>query len=160
MISVSVWLPLRMPRSVETSKMTAWVGIFSLMALSRTWSFLSPGARRNARPGLARDGAVRDREAEHLGEARLAGAEEARDPDRDALVRLVRGLAIRVEDAGVVRADRVRDDVLVDFVANDLFVGLVDLDDFFDATVDVVGEERLDGRGHRHRRWSSEDLGR
>jgi hypothetical protein len=50
MISVSVWLPLRMPRSVETSKMTAWVGIFSLMALSRTWSFLSPArsAKRSA----------------------------------------------------------------------------------------------------------------
>ena len=36
MISVSVWLPLRMPRSVETSKMTACVGIFSLIALSST----------------------------------------------------------------------------------------------------------------------------
>ena len=43
---------------------------------------------------------------------------------------------------GVVRPDRVRDDVLVDLVAEDLLVGLVDLDDLFDATVNVVGEER------------------
>jgi hypothetical protein len=41
-----------------------------------------------------------------------------------------------------VRADRVGDDVLVDLVAEDLLVGLVDLDDLLDATVDVVGEER------------------
>ena len=153
MISVSVWLPLRMPRSVETSKMTAWVGIFSLMALSSTWSFLSP-ARSAKRSPADSPATVRFAidEAEHLREARLTGAEEARDPDGDALVRLVRRLAVRVEDAGVVRADRVRDDVLVDLVADDLLVGLVDLDDFFDATVDVVGEEGLDGRGRRHRR--------
>ena len=51
---------------------------------------------------------------------------------------------------GVVRADRVGDDVLVDLVAEDLLVGLVDLDDLFDATMDVVGEEVLIGvRGHR-----------
>jgi hypothetical protein len=43
--------------------------------------------------------------------------------------------------------DRVRDDVLVDLVADDLLVGLVDLDDLLDATVDVVGEQRLDGVG-------------
>ena len=41
MISVSIWFPLRMPRSVETSKITAWVGIFSAIALRRTCSFLS-----------------------------------------------------------------------------------------------------------------------
>ena len=61
MISVSVWLPLRMPRSVETSKMTAWVGIFSLIALSSTWSLLSPArcANRSA-GGLPGDDPVRD----------------------------------------------------------------------------------------------------
>ena len=152
MISVSVWLPLRMPRSVETSKMTAWVGIFSLIAFSSTCSFLSPArsAKRSA-GGLAGDHAVLDRQAEHLREARLTGAEEARHPDGDAFVRLVRRLAVRVEDVRVVRADRVGDDVLVDLVAEDLFVGLVDLDDLLDATMDVVGEERLDGRGGRHR---------
>ena len=31
MISVRVWLPLLMPVSVATSKITAWVGIFSLI---------------------------------------------------------------------------------------------------------------------------------
>ena len=59
-------------------------------------------------------------------------------------MRLVRRLAIRVEDAGVVGPDRVGHDVLVDLVAEDLLVGLVDLDDLFDAAMDVVGEERLD----------------
>src|SRR5690606_916234 len=54
---------------------------------------------------LARDRAIRDGEAEHLGEARLTGAKEARDPDGDAVGRLVRCLAVRLEDAGVVRAD-------------------------------------------------------
>ena len=51
---------------------------------------------------LAHEAAVLDREAQHLGEARLAGAEEARHPDRDAFVRLVRRLAVLLEDAGVV----------------------------------------------------------
>jgi hypothetical protein len=41
-ISVSVWFPLRIPRSVETSKMTAWVGIFSVIVLRRTLSFGPP----------------------------------------------------------------------------------------------------------------------
>ncbi len=39
MISVMLWLPVRMPRSVETSKMTASVGMRSAMLLSRTWIF-------------------------------------------------------------------------------------------------------------------------
>ena len=39
MISVRVWLPVRIPRSVETSKITASVGICSLMFRSRTSTF-------------------------------------------------------------------------------------------------------------------------
>ena len=39
MISVMLWLPVRMPRSVETSKMTASVGMCSAMLLSRTSTF-------------------------------------------------------------------------------------------------------------------------
>ena len=50
MISVSVWFPLRMPRSVDTSKITACVGIFSAIDFRRTCSFLSPArwAKRSA----------------------------------------------------------------------------------------------------------------
>ena len=54
-----------------------------------------------------------------------------------------RGMHRRI--SGVVRPDRVGDDVLVDLVADDLFVGLVDLDDLLDTPMDVVREERLDG---------------
>ena len=49
-----------------------------------------------------------------------------------------------LEDSRCNAADGVGDDVLVDLVADDLLIGLVDLDDFFDAPVDVAGEERLD----------------
>jgi hypothetical protein len=40
MIWLSIWLPDRMPRSVETSKMTVWVGICSLMAFRTTDAFV------------------------------------------------------------------------------------------------------------------------
>jgi len=66
-------------------------------------------------------------------------------------VRLVRRLSVRVKNAGEVQTNRVRDYVLVDFVADDLLVGLVDLDDLLDTTMDVVGEESLDLRVGRHR---------
>jgi hypothetical protein len=51
-----------------------------------------------------------------------------------------------------VGSDGIRDDVLVDLVADDLFVSLIDLDDFFDPTVDVVREEGLDLHVGRHPR--------
>ena len=54
---------------------------------------------------------VLQRQPEELGEARLAGAEEAGDPDADALVRLVRRLAVALEDRAEVVADRVGRDV-------------------------------------------------
>ena len=77
---------------------------------------------------------------EVLGEARLTGAEEAGDPDRDAFVRLLGRLPVALQDLGEVAADGVGDDVLGEFVADDLLVGLVDLDDLLDAAGDVVGE--------------------
>ena len=42
MISVIVWLPLRMPRSVETSKITACVGMCSAIVLRSTVTASSP----------------------------------------------------------------------------------------------------------------------
>ncbi len=47
MIWLSIWLPDRMPRSVETSKMTVWVGICSLMVFRTTESFASCVRFRN-----------------------------------------------------------------------------------------------------------------
>ena len=100
MISVSIWLPLRMPRSVETSKITAWVGICSLIALQEHREACCRRAlSANGQPARSPSiGPVLDRKAEHLGEAGLAGAEEAGHPDGDAFVRLVRGLRVALED--------------------------------------------------------------
>ena len=55
MISVMVWLPLRMPRSTETSKMTAWVGMCSPMVLRSTViaSSAMRAASRSAAPSPA-----------------------------------------------------------------------------------------------------------
>jgi hypothetical protein len=72
-------------------------------------------------------------------------------------VRLVRRLAVALEDLGVVTADGVGRDVLVDLVAEDVLVGLVDLDDLLDVPTDVVREERLD-RGFVMTAPDSEDL--
>ena len=50
MISVSVWFPLRIPRSVETSKMTAWVGIFSAICLQENLNLRLSSLPRSVRP--------------------------------------------------------------------------------------------------------------
>ena len=122
-----------MPRSVETSKMTAWVGMCSPMFLSSTVIVSSPiRAASRSRGAVAERAPVLERQAEVLGEARLAGAEEAGDPDADALVRLVGRLRVALEDRAEVGADRVGGDVLGELVADELLVGLVDLDDLLD----------------------------
>ena len=73
-----------------------------LLARSRSGaprSSCRPRARRTAsratRPGSWRFSTI---ETQDLREARLAGAEEARDPDADPLVRLVRRLPVALED--------------------------------------------------------------
>jgi hypothetical protein len=96
---------------------------------------------------VAQDVAVCQAKAEVLGEARLARAEEPGDPNGDALVRLLpRGLVV-VEHLAEVGADRVGDDVFGQLVADDRLVGLIDLNDLFDAAVDVASEQVLDGFG-------------
>ena len=52
--------------------------------------------------------------------------------------------AVLLEDVRVVRLDGIGDDVLGDLVADDLLVGLVDLDDLFDRADRCPGEEVLD----------------
>jgi len=47
-----------------------------------------------------------------------------------------------------MRPNSVSDDILVDLVAQDIILGLIDLDDLLDATMDVVGEEGFDLRWH------------
>ena len=88
-------------------------------------------------------------QAEELGEARLAGTEEARNPDADAVVRLVRGFQVAVEDGRIEFADRLGGDILVDLLADDLLVCRIDLNDLLDAATDVAREKVLDERqGH------------
>ena len=93
---------------------------------------------------VARERSVLERQPEVLGEARLTGAEEAGHPDADALVRLVRRLRVALEDRAEVGADGVGGDVLGELLADELLVGLVDLDDLFDVPLDVGGEEVFD----------------
>ena len=59
-------------------------------------------------------------------------------------MRLVGRLPVRVKNIGVVRPNSVGDDVLVDLVTQDIVIGLIDLDDLLDATMDVVGKEAFD----------------
>ena len=96
---------------------------------------------------VARERSVLERQSEVLGEARLTGSEEAGHPDADALVRLVRRLRVALEDRAEVGADGVGGDVLGELLADELLVGLVDLDDLFDVPLDVGGEEVFDDRG-------------
>ena len=147
MIWLSIWLPDRMPRSVETSKMTVWVGIFSLMVFRTTESFASCVRFRNrSETGSPRTRPVLDRQAEQLRERRLARTEEAGHPDGDAFVRLLRRLLVPLEHLHEMPLDGVGDDVLVDFGGDDVLGGLVDLDDLLDLPGDVVGEQRGDLR--------------
>ena len=56
-----------------------------------------------------------------------------------------------------VPLDRVGHDIFVDFGGDDVLVGLVDLDDLFDAPVDVIGEK---GGDLRHGAWPQKIFGR
>src|SRR6266545_4850156 len=89
---------------------------------------------------VALDQAIFQRQPQHLGEAGFAGAEEARNPDADAFVRLIGRFAVAVENVSVVITDGIRNHIFFDFIADNLLVILVDLDDFFDSTGNSVSE--------------------
>ena len=91
---------------------------------------------------VAQDRAVLEGVAEVLGERTLARAEEARDPDADALVRLGRGLGDRLQQLGVLVPDAVGGDVLGDLGVDRLLVGLIDLDDLLDLAARGLVESR------------------
>ena len=92
--------------------------------------------KRSAK-SLAQDRVVLESIAEVLGERAFARAEEARDPDADALVRVGRGLGDGLEQMGVLVADAVGGDVLGDLGIDRLLVGLIDLDDLFDLAAEI-----------------------
>ena len=93
---------------------------------------------------VAGDRAVLEREARGTWRSSTSPSRRTGDPDADPLVRLVRRLRVALEDRAEVRADRVGGDVLGELVADDLLVGLIDLDDLFDVALDVACEEALD----------------
>ena len=77
--------------------------------------------------------------AEVLGERTFARAEEARDPDAYALVRLSRCFGDSFEQHGILVPDAVRRYVLAHLRVDRLLVGLVDLDDLFDPLAQIPG---------------------
>ena len=111
--------------------------------------YLDPGVARASgeqiRGAIAQDAAVLEGQPQVFRETRLAGAEEAGDPDTNALVRFVGRLAVLLEDVDEVFTERVSDHVFGKLLPEDLLAGLIDLDDLLDATVDVAGEELLHG---------------
>ena len=62
---------------------------------------------------------------------------------------LLRAASVAFEYLNVVVSDGVGDDVLIDLRPNDLGIGLIDLDNFFDLARDVIGEEAAN-LGTRH----------
>jgi hypothetical protein len=92
---------------------------------------------------------ILDRKAEHLCEAGFTGAEETRYPNGNTFVRFIGRLSICVKNIGEVRPNSVGHDILANLVTQDIVGGLVDFDDFLDATMDIVGKKGLDRlRGH------------
>ena len=92
----------------------------------------------------AKNVAVGQGEAQDLGEARFAGAEEPGDPDTDAFVRVSGSLIEFGEDAQVVLENGVGDDVFLDLGSDDGGVILVDLDDLLDGAIHLTSEQFLD----------------
>ena len=89
---------LRVSCSLAISKRMTSVGIRALMRSSRSLTRLSSICRlKRSAKSLAQHRVVLQGIAEVLGERAFARAEEARDPDADALVRLGRCLGDRLE---------------------------------------------------------------
>ena len=145
MISVIVWLPLRMPRSVETSKITAWVGMCSPIVLRSTVIASSPmrAASRSAAPSPA-SGRFSSASPRYLAKLDLPEPKKPETQTPMPSCGLFGVSRVALEDRAEVRADRVGGDVLGELVADELLVGLVDLDDLFDVPLDVAGEEVFD----------------
>jgi hypothetical protein len=76
--------------------------------------------------------AVGDDVAQVLGEGRLAGAEEARDPDAHAFGRVARRVGDGLQDLLILALDPVGRDVFGDLVVDGSLVVLVELDDLLD----------------------------
>jgi hypothetical protein len=79
--------------------------------------------------------------AEVLGEGRLTGAEETRDPDPYPLGRLDAGGVDRQKEITVLVLDPVGGDVLGDLVVDGVRLGLVELDDLFDLPIEVPPQQ-------------------
>ena len=81
-----------------------------------------------------------------LDEVRLAGTEEARDPDaharrEDGILGIVGSRQEGIEETAEIFGELLGDDVLVEFLPDAFGVALIGLDDAVDRAVDRLGEE-------------------
>ena len=81
-------------------------------------------------------GFVGDGVSENFGEGRFAGAKKARHPHPDALPWLGRPLRDLAQHINILILDRVRSDIFFQLCADGGFIDLIDLDDFFNGSVD------------------------
>ena len=87
---------------------------------------------------------VRQQVTEHLREGRLAGTEEAADPDVRQLARLEDRLLVGVKHLLEAFQDVIRCDVLVELEGDGFLVGEIDLDDLLDRAPDRTAKDVLD----------------
>jgi hypothetical protein len=135
-----------MPRSVETSKITACVGIFSAMAFRAPGVFVA-GSLGEALAATRRYHAVLDRESSIFAKLDLPEPKNPRPKWRclRAACSVSRDMPHR---CGVVGPNRTVTTYSL-ISSRGSLVRLVNLDDLLDATMNVVREERLD-RVRRH----------
>ena len=76
----------------------------------------------------------------HLQEVRFTTSKETGDPHADIVRRLIKGVAIVVKEANEVLLQFFRDDVLSNFLLNNVRCILIDFDDTIDLSVDVLSE--------------------
>ena len=77
---------------------------------------------------------------EHLQEVRFTTSKETGDPHADIICRFVKGVAIVVKEADKVLLQFFRDDVLSNFLLDNVRCILIDFDDTIDLSVYVLSE--------------------
>src|SRR5688572_25036528 len=82
-------------------------------------------------------------------ERRLAGAEEPGNPYADPLVWIGEAVAVFPQELFVAALNRVCRDVLLNFAPDSVVLLLIELDHFFNSTVEPIGVEKVANCLHR-----------